>query len=258
MMNDRTLAVVLAHPDDESFAIGGTLARYAAEGATVHLIVATNGEAGIPDQEPHQAAEVRQSELLMACRVLGIRKPVFLGFVDGHLAEADEASAVAALLSVLRKTRPDVVITFGPDGISGHPDHLAVSRWTTIAFDRLSGELGAPRRLYYIVPSPATQQGCGVPAAEEAADGPLAFIDVHRFLVTKVRAAQQHRSQHPPFSGVLEIEARGLACHEVFRLVRPAHDVNRGVPIDDLFGDVDPRGDVIESADKEHQREYPA
>jgi len=253
---ERTLVVVLAHPDDESFAIGGTLARYAAEGVAVHLIVATLGEAGIPGKEPREAAAIRQSELLMACGALGIRTLEFLGFADGQLSEIDDESAVARLLDTLRRARPDVVITFGPDGISGHPDHLAVHRWTTAAFDRLSRLPGGPRRLYYIAPSPATEQGCGVPPAAESVGGPVAFIDVGRFLVTKVRAAQQHRSQHPPFVGQPEFEAQRLACHEVFRLARPISHENTGAPVDDLFAGMDQASDPSESADKEPEHEY--
>jgi LmbE family N-acetylglucosaminyl deacetylase len=250
------LVAVLAHPDDESFAIGGTLARYAAEGVAVDLILATDGEAGIPGTETRQAAEVRQSELLMACGALGVRYLEFLGFGDGHLSEIEEESAVARLLNSLRRVRPDVMITFGPDGISGHPDHLAVHRWTTAAFDRLSQLPGGPRRLYYIAPSPATEQGCGVPPAAESVGGPVAFIDVGRFLVAKVRAAQQHRSQHPPFSGKPEIEAQRLACHEVFRLARPISNDNTGAPVDDLFAGMDQASDFSESADKEAEREH--
>ena len=250
-MRERTLVAVLAHPDDESFAIGGTLAKYAAEGVAVHLIVATLGEAGIPGTEARQAAEVRQSELLMACGALGIRTLEFLGFVDGRLSEIDEESAVARLFDTLRRARPDVVITFGPEGITGHPDHLAVHRWTTAAFDRLSQLPGGPHRLYYIAPSPATEQGCGVPPAAESVGGPVAFVDVGRFLVAKVRAAQQHRSQHPPFSGKPEIEAQRLACHEVFRLARPIGNDSTGTPVDDLFAGMDQASDFSESAGKE-------
>ena len=235
-MADRTLAVVLAHPDDESFPIGGTLARYAAGGVKVDLIVATRGEAGIPDQTPQETAQLREAELRRACAELGVHRLAFLDFSDGHLAEVDDEVAVSRLLQELRRSSPGVVITFGPDGISGHPDHLAVSRWTTLAFDRLCREAqGPPRRLYYIAPSAATQQGCGVPPPAEAVGGPVAYIDIGPFRVQKVRAAQQHQSQNPPFTGQPEYEADKLACHEAFRLARPVKPVNGHGPLPDLF-----------------------
>lgn len=231
-MVDRTLAVVLAHPDDESFPIGGTLARYAAEGVKVDLIVATRGQAGIPGQTPQKTAQLREAELHRACAELGIHRLVFLDFNDGHLAEVDDEIAVARLLKELRRSSPVLIITFGPDGISGHPDHVAVSRWTTLAFDRLRGEGQGLRRLYYIAPSKATQQACGVPPPQTAAGGPVTGIDVGDYLVTKVRAAQCHASQNPPFPGPPEEEAKKLACHEYFTLARPTARQN---DVEDLF-----------------------
>jgi N-acetylglucosamine malate deacetylase 2 len=220
-MKTRTLAAVLAHPDDESFAIGGTLARYAREGRRVHLIVATLGEAGVQGTGAGEAARIRRRELRRACRELGIAQISYLGFYDGQLAEVLDALGHARLEAALRRAAPDVVVTFGPDGISGHPDHVTVSRWTTDIFDRLSHEPGGPRRLYYIAPSEATQQGCGVPPSAEMVGGPVAFIDVGPYLEHKVRAAQQHASQSPPFQGDAKERAKELACHELFRLARP-------------------------------------
>lgn len=234
-MADRTLAVVLAHPDDESFPIGGTLARYATEGVKVDLIVATRGEAGIPGQTPQETGQLREAELRRACAELGVHRLAFLDFSDGHLKGVDDEVAMARLLKELRRSSPEVIITFGPDGISGHPDHVAVSRWTTLAFDRLRRVAKRPRRLYYIAPSAATQQGCGVPPPAEAVGGPVAYIGIDRFRVQKVRAAQQHQSQNPPFAGEPEHEARMLACHEVFRLARPVKPVNGSGPLPDLF-----------------------
>jgi LmbE family N-acetylglucosaminyl deacetylase len=234
-MTDYTLAVVLAHPDDESFPIGGTLARYAAEGVKVDLIVATRGEAGIPSRTTQETAQQREAELRRACAELGVHRLEFLGFSDGHLAEVDDEVAVSRLLKALHRSSPEVIITFGPDGISGHPDHVAVSRCATLAFDRLRRAAQVPRRLYYIAPSAATQQGCGVPPPAEAVGGPVTYIDIDRFRVQKVRAAQQHQSQNPPFAGQPEHEADKLVCHKAFRLARPVRPVNGNGPLPDLF-----------------------
>jgi N-acetylglucosamine malate deacetylase 2 len=221
-MNSRNwrLTVVLAHPDDESFPMGGTIARYAANGADVELILATYGEAGIEGMDLTEAAQFREREARAACAILGVRRVRFLGFADGHLTEADESAAIDRLANMLTDFPPDIVITFGPDGISGHPDHVAISRWTTAAFDRTTHQPGDPRKLYYIAPSEATRQGCGVPPRPDLVGGPMAYIDIEAYRVIKVRAAQQHCSQNPPFSGSPESEASSLVCHEVFRLAR--------------------------------------
>ena len=238
-MGEMTLVAVLAHPDDESFGIGGTLARYSAGGVRVDLVVATRGEAGVPGMPSWQTATMREAELRLACAELGVRRLEFLGFADGHLSEADDDTAIARLVHILRHLRPDVVITFGPEGVTGHPDHVAVHRWTTEAFDRLNGQAECPRRLYYIVPSESTDQACGVPPSPAAVGGPVVSIDISGFLVTKAKAMQQHQSQNPPVSGLPEEAARHLACHEVFRLARPISDDDPGEPTDDLFVGID-------------------
>jgi len=213
----RTLLAIFAHPDDESFGTGGTLARYAAEGTQVTLICATRGEAGIRGLSSEQAGRVREQELLAAARTLGIQAR-FLGYRDGELAQADPKQVIAQLVRALQNVQPSVVITFGPDGITGHPDHVAIHQLTTQAFD----QAGLPARLYYLAPSEATLQGCGVPPPSEIAGGPLVGVDVSAYLVTKVRAMQCHASQNPPYPGRPEEEATRLACHEYFTLARPA------------------------------------
>ncbi len=225
------LLAIFAHPDDESFAVGGTLARYAAEGARVSLLCATPGEAGIKGIAPEEAATVREQELQAACTVLGVKEVRFLGYHDGELAEANPAEVTARMAQAMRELHPQVVITFGPDGISGHPDHVVVSRLTTAAFDAVAGE-GSVRRLYYVAPSPATEQGCGV-SAGEAGEG-VVGIDIGPHREAKVRAMQCHRSQPQPFPGEPAEEAERLVCHEFFRLAR-----GEGPPEADLFAGLD-------------------
>ena len=91
--------------------------------------------------------------------------------MDGQLTAIPDELAVDRIVEKLQEHRPDIIITFGPDGISGHPDHVAVSRWTTTAFDRLSGLPDGPRKLYYLAPSKATQQACGGPPEPETVGG---------------------------------------------------------------------------------------
>ncbi len=142
------LLVILAHPDDESFAMGGTLARYAAAGAVVRLIDATRGEAGILSQAPEAAGQIRQAELERAASVLGVHEVRFLGYRDGTLAWVEPTTAIERLAAILDELRPRAVMTFGPDGISGHPDHVTVGAWVTAAFER-TGAAGWGARLFY-------------------------------------------------------------------------------------------------------------
>lgn len=213
----HTLLVVLAHPDDESFPMGGTLAKYAAEGVRVVLVSATRGEAGLAGMSHAETARCREAELRAATRILGVSRLEFLGYVDGEFDRADEEEVIAKLLEIFQQERPNVILTFGPDGISGHPDHIATYHFVTRAFERAHW----PSRLFYLMPSEATQQGCGIPPSETAAGGPVAVIDIGAFTVTKVRAMQAHASQNPPYPGDPVEEAQKMVCHEYFTLASP-------------------------------------
>jgi LmbE family N-acetylglucosaminyl deacetylase len=129
---------IFAHPDDESLGIGGTLAKYAADGVETSLITATRGERGWlgdPAANPGLRAlgEIREQELRAAAAVLSIRHLEILDYVDGDLDQADPAEIVAKLVAILRRLQPHVVITFASDGGYGHPDHMAISHFTTAA-----------------------------------------------------------------------------------------------------------------------------
>ena len=132
------LLAVLAHPDDESLGFGGTLARYAAEGVETYLVTATRGERGRfgtlgRSGDPVEVGRAREAELREAAAVLGIREVSILNYPDGALDEVPAAIAIRAIASHIRRIRPDLVVTFGPDGAYGHPDHIAVSQFTTAA-----------------------------------------------------------------------------------------------------------------------------
>lgn len=217
-MAKRSLLVVLAHPDDESFPIGGTLAKYSARGVKVTLICATRGEAGIPGMAAVETGKLREHELRCASHALGLAEVRFLGYHDGTLSTTDEEQVITRLVNLMDNIRPEVVVTFGPDGISGHPDHVAISRLTTLAFDR-AGAIGA---LYYVSPSNALRELCGVMPPAEDGDAPHAAISVSEYLVAKVKAMQCHASQHQPYPGDPQEEAHRLPCHEYFTLGRPS------------------------------------
>jgi LmbE family N-acetylglucosaminyl deacetylase len=130
---------VFAHPDDEAFGTGGTLTKYAAEGHEVHVVTATRGEAGLIHKPGLTTAAnlpfVREQELRCACDIYGIPPPHFLDYQDGQLAIVNQGQAVGRLVRVIQDLKPDVIITFGPDGIYGHYDHIAVWRWTSLAVE---------------------------------------------------------------------------------------------------------------------------
>src|SRR5215469_1656959 len=132
------LLAVLAHPDDESLGFGGTLAKYAAEGIETHLVTATRGEAGRfgplgKSANPTEVGRVREAELRAASTVLGIREVSILGYPDGAVDQVPPAMAIGEIVSHIRRIQPDVIVTFGPDGGYGHPDHIAISQFTGTA-----------------------------------------------------------------------------------------------------------------------------
>ena len=130
---ERLLAI-FAHPDDESYRCGGALSLLAGRGSQVWVLCATRGEQGILNLDPEETGQVRQTEMECACRALGIKKPLFLDYQDGSLDEVDEESAVGKVVQTIRKLRPQALLTWPPSGVSGHPDHVAVSSWTDKAF----------------------------------------------------------------------------------------------------------------------------
>ena len=172
--NNRVLLAVLAHPDDESFGLGGTLALYAQQGASVYLVCATRGEAGEVDEKYLQGyasiAERRVAELRCAAKILGLAEVYFLDYRDSGmpgspdnqhpqaLSAAPCEEVAAKIAEHIRRLRPQVVLTFDPIGGYRHPDHIAVHQATVRAF-KLAGQSGfasdlppyLPARLYFQV-----------------------------------------------------------------------------------------------------------
>lgn len=138
MANNLRLMCVLAHPDDESLGVGGTLAKYAGEGVETYLVTATRGERGrfgdaVEKPPMNLIGETRERELRTAAKVLGIREVSFLDYIDGDLDQAEPREATARIVRHIRRVRPHVVITFAPDGAYGHIDHIAISQLTLAA-----------------------------------------------------------------------------------------------------------------------------
>lgn len=161
----RRLGCVFAHPDDETFCAGATIAKLAAAGERVDLFCATDGDAGktsgIPVSSRTELGARRRAELTVASRILGIASLSTPGHGDGVLKEVDPERLIGEIVFFLRRYRPEVVLTFGPEGApTQHRDHRAISRATTAAYflaglsteysDQLREvEPHAPSRLYY-------------------------------------------------------------------------------------------------------------
>lgn len=223
------LMAILAHPDDESLGMGGTLAKYAAEGVDVALLTATRGERGRfhghrAEEEEHPGAAalagIREQELRAAVSVLGVRRVSLLDYPDQQLNCANPHEAIASIACELRRGRPDVVVTFGPDGAYGHPDHIAISQFTTAAtmvaadpaFVCHGAEAEQPHsvsKLYYLAWTAATFDAyqAAVGQLSSTVDGVVrranpwpdwavtTVIDTRRVWSTVWRAVSCHQSQ---------------------------------------------------------------
>ncbi len=133
----RTVLGVWAHPDDESYLSAGLMMRARSAGARVVCATATAGESGTNDPHawpPRRLARRRTAELRRALKVIGVHSHRLLGFADGRCAEVTDEAGATVIGAMLDELAPDLVVTFGPDGITGHPDHRSVSRWTTLAW----------------------------------------------------------------------------------------------------------------------------
>ncbi len=262
-MNQQVLLAVFAHPDDETFSVGGTLSRYAQEGAQVTLVCATRGEVGeIADPAlatPETLGQVREAELECAAKSMGVKQLLFLDYRDSGMAGTPENGdprafvnapadeVVKRLVRIIRRLRPQVMVTFGPDGIYGHPDHVTIHRRATEAFYAAADpgrfpELGAAwqaSRLFYAA-VPCSMLGAmrqallaaGEDTAEldrmEAAGCPdenvQAMIDVSGTVEAKWEALNCHRTQFGPgnlFRRLPQEAMRRAISEEDFRLAWP-------------------------------------
>lgn len=133
-----TVLSIWAHPDDETYLAAGVMAAAAERRQRVVCVTATAGELGTDDPDtwpPARLGAVRRWEAAAAMAVLGVAEHRVLGFPDGELA-ADDERGIAVVGRLLDEVRPDTILTFGPDGITFHPDHIAMSRWVTEAWER--------------------------------------------------------------------------------------------------------------------------
>ena len=226
-MQSRRLMAVLAHPDDESLGVGGTLAKYTSEGAEVFLVTATRGDRGryrgFPPGDPQHPgpsalANIREKELRAAASALGVREVFVLDYQDQHLDGANPREVVAAIVQHIRGIKPDVIVTFAPDGAYGHPDHVAISQFTTSAIvaaadsafsfnGSKSAQPHAVAKLYYVAwPEPAWK----------------AYQAAFKKLVSVVDGVERQAVPWPDWAITTEIDTRrfsstvwrAISCHE--------------------------------------------
>ncbi|AZR72828.1 hypothetical protein BBF96_05145 [Anoxybacter fermentans] len=144
---ERKILAIFAHPDDESFGPSGTLAHYARNGVRVRLLTATRGEAGknALSNTDEPLGKIRERELLKAAKILGLEKVDFMGYKDKTLQNLEPHPPIEKILHYIEMFKPQILITYGPTGISRHPDHITVHKWVTQVF-RMSEY---PKKLYY-------------------------------------------------------------------------------------------------------------
>lgn len=240
-----SLLLSFAHPDDESFFTVGVSRQAVEAGREVVLCCATLGQRGSVGNPPLTTIEelpaVRERELRAAAEILGVTRLEILPYEDKKLAEAPAGEIRASLVGLIREHRPQIVITFEPNGGNLHPDHIAISRFTsdavTAAADaRWHPELGAPHRVPRLL-----WVGSLMPWDETdrdrlaASPGVDFLIDIGRWSEVKRQALAVHRTQQPSIHRVFfsRPDLDAILRHETFRLA--AGTPPETVPAGDLF-----------------------
>jgi LmbE family N-acetylglucosaminyl deacetylase len=230
-----TILGVWAHPDDEAYLSGALMAMAVDDGRRVVCVTATKGEAGFPDDDTRSIAQrraIRASEYAASMEALGVTEHQWLDYPDGGCHLVDPAEPVAKLTALIDEVRPDTILTFGPDGMTGHDDHIAVSRWTTLAV-RAARPSG---RLLYATKTPEWIQGFGAyvpisdvmmvegmdPPSVEPEDLAILFRPQGALLDRKLRALRAQASQIDPLVQAIGDDAFcHLSVEEFFRDARP-------------------------------------
>ena len=232
MPDKRVILGVFAHPDDETSGCGGTFARYAREGVEVFNVTATRGELGTLGTgglriEREELPRVRERELRGALERYGANPPIILGYRDQEVKDADPKELTGKVYGVMAEVAPDVVITFGPLGISRHDDHVALHRAAVAAFERYRKEAEKPARLFYVaIPGEFLDEG------ELDLDGPEVdpthCVDITETREVKLAALRGYASQEDAQQLAAMFEERAIPA-EWFHQAIPPPDRSGGV-----------------------------
>jgi LmbE family N-acetylglucosaminyl deacetylase len=249
------LLSIFAHPDDESYGAGGVMALAAAAGNSVWVLCATNGDQGgrpgEVDVDHSLDPEIRRQELACACRELGVSEPIFLGYRDsgmegwgapeGSLSRAPQDEVVDRILTVIRRLRPAVIVTFDPGGVYGHPDHTACSDTATAAYRRAAAEPGGPVALYHQALPRSFVAGMQAAMAEErrraGGDSPPTEDDLRQQeAMQKLARPDEEITTIISISSVLERKVAALACHDSQMRGRQWDDPETRAQMEQMFG----------------------
>ncbi len=207
-MGKHSVLAVFAHPDDET-SVGPLLARSAAEGHDVYLVSITSGQKGFRAHFNMPVGDrlgaVREEELRAAARALGIHEPYLLGFQDQGISSHEAAEEVASRLrAIIEETKADVLVTWGPDGITGHQDHRMASNIAAVVFQQQSRLSHKPRKLYFLVfpesrfeadPNPLSRKRLFLTVSDNFV---TTEIDCREYLAPALAAIQCHKTQWRP------------------------------------------------------------
>lgn len=232
MTGDMKVLLILAHPDDETFGSGGTIAKMHKAGSKISLITATYGQAGQTGEygeiTPEELGEIRIKEQKAACKILGISKVHYLGMMDGQLYKYRVSTLVRKIWPILVQENPDVVITFGKDGGSNHPDHKKISAAATHVFKDYMVKPKKHVRLYHTVMPKSHLKAMANVGIDSFGFGKLkgvtddvvtTIVDISDTFELKKKAALCHKSQAEDVKRFLKIvEAVGYK-REFFRLI---------------------------------------
>ena len=224
-MARRCILAVYSHPDDETTVSGGTLMRYVQEGVDLHVITATHGEWGALGSGDMVIARedlpaVREAELRANLDLYGVNPPTMLDYIDGALKDAEFEEHVGLILAEMQRLKPDVVITWGPTGISHHDDHIATNIATDAAFDRYRETVDTNPRLFYVaVPQIFVEEFKLDVDGSEA--NPTMAIDVTKNLATKIQGLRNYKSQEDAQEVATMMESGEWGEVEMFHQVYP-------------------------------------
>ena len=224
--------MIFAHPDDETFGLGGTTIKLTKIGHTVNLITATKGEAGLPGTPPITTMDklpiVREQELKNSAKITGIKKIYFLGEIDGTLHKIKTENLVKKILPILKKENPDIIITFDSTGGSNHPDHKAIGKAATAAYLKYCTKSKKHIKLYHTAIPQSNLEKLAKLGLEYKEFGKMegtpddlitTKTDIRDVFKQKTRAMKMHKTQNKDWQRILGRKTAIDLNYEYLRLI---------------------------------------